>query len=290
MPRSRPRTRPESVDNCLVFGASGAIGRFLVTRLLAAGERVFAVSRCVQSDARTNLRWIEGSLESDFALPDAVETIFSCGPLDAFARWYERTPTGAARVVAIGSMSADSKRDSIDAAERDVASRLAEAEARVLRVAASRGAAATLLRPTLVYGAGRDRSLAPIARFARRWRVFPRIVGANGLRQPVHADDLAIACVAASSSPRAAGRHYEVGGGERLTFSAMIERTCRSLDVSCLALPVPLFALRMFASSRSAAVVRLTRDLVADNADAARDFGWSPRLFAPDASRWPRDA
>ena len=31
---------------------------------------------------------------------------------------------------------------------------------------------------------------------ARRWRVFPYVAGANGLRQPVHADDLAAACVA----------------------------------------------------------------------------------------------
>lgn len=275
---------------CLVFGASGAIGRFLVARLLAAGEHVSAVSRRAQADARDGLRWIEGSLESDVALPGGVDAIFSCGPLDAFARWYARTPTGAARVVAIGSMSADSKRDSIDAAERDVASRLAEAEDVVLRVAATRGAAATLLRPTLVYGAGRDRSLAPIARFARRWRVFPRIVGASGLRQPVHADDLALACIAASASPKTAGRRYEVGGGERLTFAAMIERTCRSLDVSCVALPVPPFALRLLGSSRSTAIARLTRDLVADNSDAARDFGWAPRPFAPDAAHWPRDA
>lgn len=277
------------MNNCLVFGASGAIGRFLVTRLLDDNDRVFAVSRRAQTDARANLRWIEGSLESDFALPDSIDAIFSCGPLDAFARWYERVPAGAARVVAIGSMSADSKRESIDASEREVASRLAEAEDRVLRVAASRGAAATLLRPTLVYGAGRDRSLAPIARFARRWRVFPRIVGARGLRQPVHADDLALACIAVASSPRTAGRHYEVGGGERLSFPAMIERTCRSLDVRCVAVPVPLFALRAFAP-HSAAVARLARDLVADNGDAARDFGWAPRPFAPDASHWPREA
>jgi len=285
-----PRIRLDAVRTCLVFGASGAIGRFLLTRLLTAGERVFAVSRHVQADARDGLRWIEGSLENDAALPDAVDAIFSCGPLDAFARWYARTPTGSARVVAIGSMSADSKRDSIDAAERNVASRLAEAEDLVLRVAASRNAAATLLRPTLVYGAGRDRSLASIARFARRWRVFPRIAGASGLRQPVHADDLALACVAVASSPKTAGRHYEVGGGERLTFAAMIERTCRSLDVHCVALPVPLFALRAFAPSRSAAIARLTHDLVADNTDAAHDFDWSPRPFMPDAARWPRDA
>jgi len=277
------------VSVALVFGASGAIGRFLVPRLLAAGVRVVAVSRHAQGDARAGLQWIEGSLEGGFALPPGVDAIFSCGPLDAFARWYERTPTGTVRVVAIGSMSADSKRDSVDAAERDVATRLAASEDLVLRVTASRNATATLLRPTLVYGAGRDRSLAPIARFARRWRVFPRIVGACGLRQPVHADDLALACIAASASSETAGRRYEVGGGERLTFAAMIERTCRSLDVRCWALPVPLFVLRRLASSRSAAVARLTRDLVADNGDAARDFDWAPRPFAPDAARWPRD-
>ena len=63
-------------------------------------------------------------------------------------------------------------------------------------VAAERGIACTVFRPTLIYGAGTDRSLAPIARFARRWRVLPVPLGANGLRQPVHARDLAAACVA----------------------------------------------------------------------------------------------
>lgn len=280
------------MSTSLVFGASGAIGRFLLPRL--AGTRVFAVSRRKRRGG--DVDWIVAALDAGFDVPAPLDAIYSCGPLDAFARWYECTPTGAARVVAIGSMSASSKRDSTDASERDVSARLRAAEDAVLRIAAARGAVATVLRPTLIYGTGRDRSLAPIARFAQRWRVCPRILGARGLRQPVHADDLAAACVAVAASPRAAGRCYEVGGGERLSFAAMIERTCRSLDVRLLTLPLPLFALGGAAqvaaalgrgTPQPAAVARLREDLIADNGDAARDFGWSPRPFRPDAARWP---
>ena len=61
-----------------------------------------------------------------------------------------------------------------------------------MQAARDRNVAGTIFRPTLIYGTGRDRSLAPIARFARRWRVLPLPVGARGLRQPVHAavDDI----------------------------------------------------------------------------------------------------
>jgi hypothetical protein len=55
----------------------------------------------------------------------------------------------------------------------------------------------TILRPTLIYGAGIDRSITPIVQRALRLRLFP-IPLAGGLRQPVHADDIARAVVAAS--------------------------------------------------------------------------------------------
>ncbi len=280
-----------------MFGASGAVGGFLLSRL--GGERVWAVSRQPRPPGQGDVQWIAGDLDGDVSLPKAVEAIFSCGPLDAFARWYARSATGTARVLAISSMSVFSKRDSEDAAERDVAARLGSAEAQVLHIAAGRGAHAVVLRPTLIYGSGRDRSLAPVARWARRWRLFPRLQGASGLRQPVHADDLAQACIAALRASSTAGRCYALGGGERLDFAQMIERTCRSLDVACVGIPMPIALLAQprilriaaalgWTPPGLAAIARMRVDLLADNDAAARDFGWAPRPFEPDAAHWPR--
>lgn len=279
----------------LVFGASGAIGRFLLPRLARGGHAVTAVSRRPQPSS-LHAQWWVGDLVRD-DLPDlsAFDAIASCGPLDAFSRWFARTPlAGRPRVVAFGSLSIDSKRDSPDAAERALALRLAEAEQRLFGAADRRGCACTVLRPTLVYGAGIDRSLTPLARQAVRWHVFPRIVGAQGLRQPVHADDLAGACAQLLAGDFGGERVHALGGGERLGFDAMLERVRQSLPVSCLPLPIPLPAVRLLAglaraagvAASSAAIARLRQDLIADDAPARAAFGWNPRPFRPDASTW----
>lgn len=280
----------------LVAGASGAIGRFLLPRLLAAGHDVVALSRTPRTSADPCLRWVVGNLDHDVPALPPLDAVFSLGPLDAFARWFERAhEIGAPRVVAFGSMSLETKRDSTDPAERALAARLDAAE-RMLRAASeARGGTWTLFRPTLIYGAGVDRSLSPIARLAQRWRVFPRLPAATGLRQPVHAEDLAAACMAALGSAQAACRTYALGGGERLAFDAMLARVQASLPVRTLPLPIPLAPLRGMLGvaaalglqpSRAAALARLRRDLVADDAAAKADFGWSPRAFRPDAAAW----
>ncbi|MEP7042482.1 MAG: NAD-dependent epimerase/dehydratase family protein [Dokdonella sp.] len=275
----------------LMVGASGATGRFLRPRLLAAGHQVIALSRRPYVGDESGVRWLVGDLHATMPPLPALDAIFSLGPLDAFARWFAQAPiVGTPHVIAFSSMSVDSKRGSSDTAERRLAERLRSAELELAAAAERRGCAWTVFRPTLIYGAGVDRSLTPIARLAMRWRLFPRLVGARGLRQPVHADDLATACIAVLENARSHGRIYALGGGERLAFETMLERVRRSLPTIALPLPLPLGLARVFAralhSPRRAALARLLQDLVADNAAAAADFGWSPRAFDPDASAW----
>src|SRR5262245_30508516 len=113
----------------VVFGASGAIGRFLLPRLLQADHEVVALTRETRTSGHPRLRWIAGGLPDRIPALPAGATIFSLGPLDAFAEWFAMHGPHDARVVAIGSRSIDTKKDSADAAERDVAARLARAEA-----------------------------------------------------------------------------------------------------------------------------------------------------------------
>ena len=76
------------MKTALVFGASGQIGAPLLERLGDAGWRVLAVSREARSDA-PGRHWLQGDFARMPALPAAVDAVFSCGPLDLFARWYE---------------------------------------------------------------------------------------------------------------------------------------------------------------------------------------------------------
>lgn len=267
----------------VVFGASGQIGCFLLPRLIADAASVRAISRHPR-DRRAGVTWLRGSLPDAVPALTATDALISLGPLDAFATWLERTPlAGAPRVVATSSMSAVSKTASPEAGERALAARLRDAEQRLAARCDALGAAWTVLRPTLIYGAGMDRSLTPLARRAQRWRVFPLPAG-SGLRQPVHAEDVALAVLAALDRPQSAGQVIPLGGGERLTAAAMFARVRAALPVATLPLPIPRAALRIAARLRPhlrGPLARLDRDLIADNAAAERLLGLVPRAFAP---------
>ncbi|KAF1715974.1 nucleoside-diphosphate sugar epimerase [Pseudoxanthomonas yeongjuensis] len=276
--------------SALVFGGSGQIGVPVIERLLADGWRVVAVSRTPQAD-RERLTWLRGDLQQAQGLPGRVDAIFSLGPLDHFSHWYERTAMVAPRVIAFGSTSVETKQDSADAHERDIADRLRAAESRIFAIARERQAKATLLRPTLVYGAARDRSLTEIARMARRVGFFVLPRGADGLRQPVHVQDLADATLAVMDADAASGRSYALPGGETLAYAQMVERTLASLQppARLIRMPAPMFKAavaiaHMFGKMQGlgdAAVVRMHEDLVFDVEPAHVDFGYAPRAFNP---------
>lgn len=277
--------------HALVFGGSGQIGRPLLARLLRDGWRVTALSRQAQHE-RPGLSWLRGDLSALPALPSRVDAIVSCGPLDAFAQWYGASRIECDRVVAFGSTSIEVKRGSADPQERDVAQRLRLGEEGVFSAAAPRSAHATLLRPTLIYGAGSDATLTRIAQLAGRWGRFPLPRNAIGKRQPVHVDDLAAAAFAALDSAASHGRTYALPGGETLAFREMVRRVLAVLDppATLIELPSPLFNLALAAAKLAggtglgeAAVQRLRTDLVFDDTAARRDLAYAPRVFAPTA-------
>ncbi|MEG1680329.1 MAG: NmrA family NAD(P)-binding protein, partial [Stenotrophomonas sp.] len=107
----------------LVFGSSGQIGKRLLANLVAAGWQVSAVTRQAL-EPMPGVVWQRGDLSSANLAEHPVDAVFSCGPLDHFARWYAASSIDAPRVVAFGSTSVDVKQDSSEPAERDVARRL----------------------------------------------------------------------------------------------------------------------------------------------------------------------
>lgn len=283
----------------LVFGASGQIGAALLARLAAAGWDVDAVSRAPPSANGPGLRWHAGGFP-DVVAPDAhFDAVFSCGPLDAFSLWYADATLQAARVIAFGSTSLDTKRAAGDPGERALAATLATSEARVFAAARAHGATATLLRPTLVYGAARDASLSRIAALARRTGMFVLPRDARGLRQPVHVDDLAAAACAVVDSPATAGQAYALPGGETVPYDAMVQRVLAALPERprLLRVPSPLFRLALAAAHAggrlqglpAGAVARMREDLVFDATPAVRDLGYAPRPFRPTRDMLLRD-
>lgn len=274
----------------LVTGASSQVGLY-VRRRLAGVQSLTLVGRARPRVAALGETWLHADLSGDPppAVVSEAEAIISFGPMDGLAAWLaQREHVAARRLVATSSMSAVSKHGSPVAAERALSARLRAGEEALIAQCRRLGIAWTILRPTMIYGAGMDRNLTPIARMARRTRVLP-MPRACGLRQPVHAEDVALAAIAAVRDGDAAGRIVEIGGGERLPYRTMFQRLRESLDRRVLAVPVPRMALRIAARllpSLRGPLDRLEADLVADNAALNALLGVDPRPFRPDADTW----
>lgn len=280
----------------LAFGLSGWVGRAVMAGHVQGDPELLALSRLAQP-AADRVTWLAGELAS-FADPDRpVAAVLSLGPLDVFARWFERSRLRPARVVAIGSTSVHCKADSPDAAERDLAARLHEAESRLSAAAADRGTALTLLRPTLIYGHPGDRSLSRLVGLARRFRWLPLPRGARGLRQPVHVEDLAATVLHCLRSPVACAGAYDLGGGEVLAYDEMVRRCLAAGAPGARLVRVPdgLFragvrVLRgggVLGEAGEGVLARLDRDLVFDLEPARQALGYHPRPFRPVAAMFP---
>lgn len=150
-----------------------------------------------------------------------------------------------------------------------------------------------LFRPTLVYGAGMDQNVCRLARMASRLPVLPLPPDAGGLRQPVHAADIAsLVLTAAETAIRQIGTQtpiFDIGGGERLPYRDMVRRIARATGhtppiLTCpgLAGAVGLAAMiRPSLAPTVSALYRMGADQVVDNSAAHQEFGYEPRGFAP---------
>lgn len=298
MALAAPETLIAAARQVIVCGATSQIGRMLLPRLVAAGYQVVALSRQGQPGWQegfpVEVRWLSADIGQSASLASlpAAAILIHLAPLKllppalaAFAR------LGVKRVVAFSSSSKLSKARSPVAAERAFAAQLAAAEEALAGACAQHGMRWTIFQPTLIYGCGMDRNVTLIRRLIERLGFFPLLGGGTGLRQPVHADDLAAACVAVLTSAAAEDRCYVLGGAETLTYRDMVGRIFHVLrrPVRFLPIPVALFALALrvlallprYRDFNVAMAQRMNEDLVYDHTPANRDFGYRPRGFEP---------
>lgn len=275
-----------------LLGATSLVGE-CVLRLLAIKDfSVTAYSRSAVEHVSPDVSWRH--IESKAllrALPNHIENWLCVAPIWVLPDYFKLLEAhGVRRVVALSSTSRFTKVGSDDAAENATAAKLIESEARVQAWAERLGIEWVVLRPTLIYGQGRDKNISEMARFIRRFGFFPLLGSAQGLRQPIHAEDVATVCLAALQVPSAANRAYNISGGETLAYRDMVARVFEVLGRPARLVTVPLWAfsfavaiLRLLPRYRhwSAAMAeRMNRDLVFDHSDAARDLGYQPRSFA----------
>jgi len=275
----------------LLTGATSQIGVFLIPRLLEAGHEVIALGRRNHPDSRIDSFKLDLRHLDHVHLPDADVLIHIAGLNFMAGLMAPIKRSGIHRVIAFSSTSLITKRNSPDKAENAMIENLAMAELDLQQVCNAVGISWILFRPTLIYGAGKDKNIEFIRSMINFFGVFPVIGKGDALRQPVHADDLAAACVAALSHPATINRIYNLSGGEVLSYRRMVEKVFESCGKQTRIISVPLIIVRLvlklirliprYRYLNDAMICRMNMDMVFDHDDATRDFAYSPRSFQP---------
>jgi uncharacterized protein YbjT (DUF2867 family) len=276
-----------------VIGATSLVGRLLLLRLVDADCYVAAFTqRHPAGESGDGVEWRQlGDFPPSPHRGEGVIPFWICvAPIWVLPEHFSLLEAyGVRRIIALSSTSRFAKLDSADSSERQLARRLEEAEKAMQGWAEDRGIEWVILRPTLIYGLGQDKNISEIARFIRRFGFFPLLGSAQGLRQPIHAEDVAEACAAALLKPEIADRDYNITGSETLPYREMVGRVFAAMDRSARFVSVPLWVFRLVVAFARvfpryrhwsfAMAERMNSDLVFDGTDAVSDFGFNPRGF-----------
>ena len=268
-------------------GGTGFTGRRVAARLAAAGHTLRCLVRGTSDRGvlPVDAQVVEGDLGIATSLGawltgcDALVFCASMGQGHAPAVADAADAAGVRRSVWVSTTAVFT---SLPAASKSI--RLQAEEC-----ARGSGAAWTIIRPTMIYGARGDRNMERLLRWVAKWPVV--FVPGNGraLMQPVHVDDLAAAIVAALTSSAAERKSYEVSGRAPLSLDATIDAAAAAVGRSRTKFHLPLRPVAWLLAAiertgwsspiRSEQVRRLAEDKAFAHDDAARDFGFAPRAF-----------
>ena len=236
-----------------IFGATGFIGRQLVPKLAAQGRIIRVVTRnpakarALQTAGQPGqITVLTSSLGNDTAVramlkgADAVVNLLGIlyeTRRQTFETVHHHLP---ARLAQIAAQEGVGKFVQISAIGANAKSRSAYARSKAAGEQAVFAAfpTATILRPSIVFGPEDDF----FNRFAGLTRIspfLPLVGGGKTLFQPVYVGDVAQAIVAALTRPEAAGRIYELGGPQALSFKQLLQMMLEQTQRCRLLLPLP---------------------------------------------------
>jgi nucleoside-diphosphate-sugar epimerase len=276
------------------------VGSALVMQLVQSGVQVIAYSRKPQS-SRLNMlgvEWREMSTLSEEKAIDLIQDWIWLAPIKVLPEYLDRMRlAGGNHVVAVSTTSRFTKKESSSIAEKQFVTEIIAAEERLQAWAYANSTDWTILRPTMIYGMGMDKNINTIAKFIRRFHFFPTLGKAKGLRQPVHARDVATACEAALVRRQSLNKTYNISGAEVLSYREMVGRIFKSLSIRPFLIPIPLWlfelgvgALRVFPRFKSwstAMAERMNQDMIFDHDAASRDLEYKPQSFRLDKEDLP---
>ena len=161
--------------------------------------------------------------------------------------------------------------------------------------------AATILRPSVLFGPG-DAFFTSLAAIARVTPILP-LFGAGGTRlQPVYVGDVAAAVGASIERTEAGGKVFDLGGPDVFSYRELLQLTLSHIGRRRLLLPVPFAVWDLLATcagllprpplTRAQVVLMKADNVVAADAPGLGDLGIAPTpvdavlpRILPDAAR-----
>lgn len=293
-----PTREAVSPRRVLVTGATSLIGDYLLPALVNGGFEVHAVSRNPPTYGRhhPSLHWHHVDITRGIpATAGDAEVLIHLAPLATLPPLLQSLAgQGPKRVIGFGSTSVFTKARSAYEKERQLAAGLQSSEQRIAELGRRYGFRWTVFRPTLVYHLGRDKNVTTIAQFLGKFGCFPLVNGGTGGRQPVHAEDLALATVRVIDNPGSYGKAYNLSGGETLSYRHMVMRIAEAIGAPPRLINIPLPLLRGIISLLSLTprfrllnpemANRINQDMCFDHGEAVEDLGFAPRAFMREDS------
>ncbi len=279
----------------VILGGSSLVAFYLMQRLSAEGLSADVISRR-KIDVPSPLRFLQLNLTEarNWVAPEG-SIVISLVPLWILARTMSRF-IGVQSIVALGSTSRFTKANSVDIKDRALAEGLEMAENIVRAYSLKGNIAYSVLRTTMIYDCLRDQNIARIARFIRRFHFFPLAAPGKGLRQPIHADDVAKAIINALGNNHIYDQILNIAGGEVLTYRDMVERIFIALKQKPRFATVPTKILqtgfrwasrfRLIQENAFGHTIfqRMNEDLIFDVSEGLEKLNYQPRKFEPTFS------
>jgi uncharacterized protein YbjT (DUF2867 family) len=241
-----------------IFGGSGFLGRHVVRALAGLEYRIrVAVRRpdlaghlqplgrvgqihAVQANVRSRASVAAAVRGSDVVI-NLVGILFESG-----RQRFETVQAFGAESVALAAAAENAVMIHISAIGADEHSRSAYARSKAEgeRLVLAATPEATILRPSVVFGPNDD-FFNRFAALARMAPALPLVGGGTTRFQPVYAGDVAEAIAKAVAGQTGAGKVYELGGPEVMTFKEILRYVLATIGRRRLLVPIPFWAAKL---------------------------------------------
>lgn len=275
------------------MGATSGPGKSLFLKLAAMGRPVLGIGRsqtkvaaikAVTRDTRAEIISIDVGLDQSFL--SSTDILIHCSQPNLVRHLL---PGNLKRFIGLGSTRQYTRfpdQTCIDLTEME-------------RIVMSSGVDATVLNPTLIYGADGINDVERIANTTRRSPIIPLPAKGVSLIQPIHCDDVVYAIINCIDGNNIINRSIVIAGSSPITYRHFVQTVIDAMGLSSRIVSLPHLAISAIAelttlipaipTISTSEVKRLLEDKHFDTVEMIRDLGINPRSFEAGMAQYSDD-